>query len=66
MVYFEFLQRILIFAFNLQGRVKFPIGGKVRELHGAEPLRLRHRQYSLDGRRLSHYEVWCTQERSAL
>ncbi len=40
--------------FILQGRVKFPIGGKVREpqYFEVESFKLRYRQYSLDGRRI--------------
>jgi hypothetical protein len=32
----------------LQGRVKFPIGGTVRERAGADLVQLQNRQYSLD------------------
>jgi|BioPla2DNA2_1021312.scaffolds.fasta_scaffold01510_6 hypothetical protein len=35
----------------LQGRVKFPTGGKVRERSGAELVHFQYRQYSLDERR---------------
>lgn len=35
----------------LQGRVKFPIGGKVRERESADLVQLQNQQYSLDGRR---------------
>ena len=35
----------------LQGGVQFPTGGKVRERVSAESVKLRYRQYSLDGRR---------------
>lgn len=35
----------------LQGRVKFPIGGKVRERFGADLVQLQNQQYSLDERR---------------
>ena len=36
---------------DLQGGVQFPTGGKVRERESAESVKLRYRQYSLDGRR---------------
>ncbi len=39
------------FIGTLQGRVKFPTGGKVRERASAESVQFRYRQYSLDGRR---------------
>ena len=48
----------------LQGGVKFPTGGKVRERIRAEPVRFRYRQYSLDGRRYaakdlrSYFSPW--------
>ena len=32
----------------LQGRVKFPIGGKVRERESADLVKIQNRQYSLD------------------
>ena len=35
----------------LQGGAKFPTGGKVRERVSVESVKLRYRQYSLDGRR---------------
>ena len=35
----------------LQGRVKFPIGGTVRERARVDPVKLRDQQYSLDERR---------------
>ena len=35
----------------LQGGAQIPTGGKVRERAGVDPVKLRNRQYSLDGRR---------------
>lgn len=41
----------------LRGRVKIPTGGIARELRpcGADPVRVRSRQYSLDERRVLEY-----------
>ena len=41
----------------LQGGVKIPTGGKVRERFGAESVQLRYRQYSLDGRRFVLFDA---------
>ena len=51
----DFRKEISYLRRILQGRVKFPTGGKVRDpdrfTWRGESLKLRHRQYSLDGRR---------------
>ena len=49
--------RVIKFIWVLQGGVQFPTGGKVRERSGAESVKLRYRQYSLDGRRTGGYAV---------
>ncbi|EDN74519.1 hypothetical protein MHA_1603 [Mannheimia haemolytica PHL213] len=47
--------------FNLQGRVKFPIGGKVREPSNRQDLvKFQNRQYSLDERRVKNRKKYRT------
>ena len=49
------LSHVKIIAVNLQGRAKFPTGGNADNTQSprakADPVRIRGRQYSLDGRR---------------